>query len=105
MCASPHSALSKTESVGVVFGTMLPSAGVRWLLPMALALPLAGCADNSMVMKGRMGQLERLTIKRDHGLELFAGGEGHGEPPGIYWAHDYAAERQALVDFLAEVDS
>ena len=39
----------------------------------------------------QMGQLERLTIKREHGLELFAGGEGHGEPPGIDWAHDYAA--------------
>lgn len=39
----------------------------------------------------QMGQLERLSIKRDHGLELFAGGEGHGEPPGIDWAHDYAA--------------
>ncbi len=38
----------------------------------------------------QMGQLERLTIKREHGLELFAGGEGHGEPPGIDWAHDYA---------------
>jgi len=37
----------------------------------------------------QMGQLERLTIKREHGLELFAGGEGHGEPPGIDWAHDY----------------
>ncbi len=37
----------------------------------------------------RMGQLERLTLKREHGLELFAGGEGHGEPPGIDWAHDY----------------
>lgn len=36
-----------------------------------------------------MGQLERLTIKREHGLELIAGGEGHGEPPGIDWAHDY----------------
>jgi metal-sulfur cluster biosynthetic enzyme len=36
-----------------------------------------------------MGQLERLTIKRNQGLELFAGGEGHGEPPGIDWAHDY----------------
>lgn len=37
----------------------------------------------------QMGQLEKLTIKREHGLELFAGGEGHGEPPGIDWAHDY----------------
>ena len=39
----------------------------------------------------QMGQLERLTLKREHGLELVAGGEGHGEPPGIDWAHDYAA--------------
>lgn len=38
----------------------------------------------------QMGQLERMTIKREHGLELYAGGEGHGEPPGIDWAHDYA---------------
>lgn len=37
----------------------------------------------------QMGQLERLSYKREHGLELFAGGEGHGEPPGIDWAHDY----------------
>lgn len=36
------------------------------------------------------GRLERLTIKREHGLELFAGGDGHGEPPAIDWAHDYA---------------
>ncbi len=35
------------------------------------------------------GQLERLTSKRQHGLELYAGGKGHGEPPGIDWAHDY----------------
>ncbi len=35
------------------------------------------------------GQLERLTLRREHGLELFSGGEGHGEPPGIDWAHDY----------------
>lgn len=39
----------------------------------------------------QMGQLERLTLKREHGLELYAGGEGHGEPPGIDWAHDYVA--------------
>lgn len=37
----------------------------------------------------QMGQIERLVFKREHGLELFAGGEGHGEPPGIDWAHDY----------------
>ncbi len=37
----------------------------------------------------QMGQLERLTYKREHGLELFAGGKGHGEPPGIDWGHDY----------------
>ncbi|MEZ5391591.1 MAG: hypothetical protein R2724_01665 [Bryobacterales bacterium] len=40
-------------------------------------------------LSDQMGQLERLTYKREHGLELFAGGEGHGEPPGIDWAHDY----------------
>lgn len=40
----------------------------------------------------QMGQLERLTLKREHGLELFSGGEGHGEPPGIDWAHDYVDE-------------
>jgi metal-sulfur cluster biosynthetic enzyme len=39
----------------------------------------------------QMGQLERLSLKRGYGLELFAGGEGHGEPPCIDWAHDYAA--------------
>ncbi len=37
----------------------------------------------------QVGQLERLTSKRQHGLELYAGGKGHGEPPGIDWAHDY----------------
>ena len=37
----------------------------------------------------QMGQLERLAYKREHGQELFAGGEGHGEPAGIDWAHDY----------------
>ena len=33
-----------------------------------------------------MGQLERLISKRQHGLELYAGGKGHGEPAGIDWA-------------------
>ncbi len=40
----------------------------------------------------QMGQLQRLTSKRQHGLELYAGGKGHGEPPTIDWAHDYVEE-------------
>ena len=40
-------------------------------------------------LSGQTGQLERLTYRRAQGLELFAGGEGHGEPPHIDWAHDY----------------
>ena len=39
-----------------------------------------------------MGQLERITSKHEHGLELYAGGKGHGEPPTIDWAHDYVEE-------------
>jgi metal-sulfur cluster biosynthetic enzyme len=35
------------------------------------------------------GQLERLVYAREHGLELYAGGKGHGEPPDIDWGHDY----------------
>ncbi|MBX9790335.1 MAG: hypothetical protein K2Y37_15565 [Pirellulales bacterium] len=38
------------------------------------------------------GQLERLTYRREHGLELYAGGKGHGEPPDIDWGHDYVDE-------------
>ncbi len=38
------------------------------------------------------GQLERLTYAREHGLELYAGGKGHGEPPDIDWGHDYVDE-------------
>lgn len=37
----------------------------------------------------QMGQLERLKYKQGSGLELFSAGDGHGEPPGIDWAHDY----------------
>lgn len=40
------------------------------------------------------GQLERLRYKGAHGLELFAGGEGHGESPHIDWAHDYLASEK-----------
>src|SRR5690606_304593 len=38
------------------------------------------------------GQLERMLLKREHGLELYAGGPGHGETPCIDWAHDYVTE-------------
>ena len=37
----------------------------------------------------QMGQLTRLNYKREHGLELYAGGKGHGEPPTIDWSNDY----------------
>ncbi|WP_152050675.1 metal-sulfur cluster assembly factor [Tautonia marina] len=40
-------------------------------------------------LSSQVGQLERLISRREHGLELYAGGKGHGEPPGIDWAHDY----------------
>ncbi len=44
------------------------------------------------VLSPRTGQMERLILRREHGLELFSGGQGHGEPPGIDWAHDYVDE-------------
>ncbi|MBI2502571.1 MAG: DUF59 domain-containing protein [Candidatus Latescibacteria bacterium] len=45
-------------------------------------------------LSGQTGQLERLVYRRPPGLELFAGGEGHGEPPHIDWAHDYLADQK-----------
>lgn len=38
------------------------------------------------------GQLARMILKREHGLEIYSGGQGHGEPAGIDWAHDYVSE-------------
>ncbi len=38
------------------------------------------------------GQLARMVLKREHGLEIYSGGQGHGEPAGIDWAHDYVTE-------------
>jgi hypothetical protein len=38
------------------------------------------------------GQIESLFYKRLRGLELYSGGEGHGEPPGIDWSHDYVGQ-------------
>ena len=38
------------------------------------------------------GQIESMFYKRLRGLELYSGGEGHGEPPGIDWSHDYVAQ-------------
>ena len=40
------------------------------------------------------GQIESMFIKRERGLELYSGGQGHGEVPGIDWAHDYMAQGQ-----------
>src|SRR5690606_12794098 len=34
----------------------------------------------------------RMVLKREHGLEIYSGGQGHGEPAGIDWAHDYVSE-------------
>jgi metal-sulfur cluster biosynthetic enzyme len=42
----------------------------------------------------QMGQLERLRYTRQHGLELYAGGKGHGEPPTIDWSNDYVDQDQ-----------
>jgi len=41
----------------------------------------------------QMGQLDRLTYKAS-GLELFAGGDSHGEPPNVDWGHDYRSDFQ-----------
>ena len=46
-------------------------------------------AHFKVALSRQHGQVERLTMRREHGTELYAGGEGHGEPPGIDWAHDY----------------
>ena len=38
------------------------------------------------------GKIQRLTIKRNHGLVLYPGGVGHGEPGNIDWSGDYMAD-------------
>jgi len=38
------------------------------------------------------GQLEKMILKREHGVHFYSGGEGHGEPAGIDWAHDYVTQ-------------
>lgn len=43
-------------------------------------------------LSSQTGQLERVVYKRLHGLELYAGGKGHGEPPTIDWSNDYVDE-------------
>lgn len=40
----------------------------------------------------QMGQLERIVSRRMHGVELYAGGKGHGEPPTVDWSNDYVDE-------------
>ena len=38
------------------------------------------------------GQMERIRFAREHGLELYAGGKGHGEHPTVDWSNDYVDE-------------
>ncbi|MEZ6044691.1 MAG: metal-sulfur cluster assembly factor [Planctomycetaceae bacterium] len=45
-----------------------------------------------VALSKQTGQIERLILEREHGMELYSGGEGHGEPAGIDWAHDYVDE-------------
>lgn len=44
------------------------------------------------ILSRQTGQLARMVLKREHGLEIYSGGQGHGEPAGIDWAHDYVSE-------------
>lgn len=46
----------------------------------------------SAYLSKQTGQLARMILKREHGLEIYSGGQGHGEPAGIDWAHDYVSE-------------
>lgn len=45
-----------------------------------------------VVLSKQTGQIERMILKRGRSLNLYAGGQGHGEPPGIDWAHDYVSQ-------------
>jgi metal-sulfur cluster biosynthetic enzyme len=74
-CGNPHAERPDYESD-------LRVAGEGYGLDIANAHYLARLSRQT-------GQLERLTYAREHGLELFAGGKGHGEPPDIDWGHDY----------------
>jgi metal-sulfur cluster biosynthetic enzyme len=44
------------------------------------------------ILSRQTGQLARMILKREHGLEIYSGGQGHGEPAGIDWAHDYVSD-------------
>ena len=44
------------------------------------------------ILSKQTGQLARMILKREHGLEIYSGGQGHGEPAGIDWAHDYVSD-------------
>ncbi len=67
------------------YATDLETRGEQWKLEIENECFVAR-------MSRQMGQLERLISKRQHGLELYAGGKGHGEPPTIDWAHDYVED-------------
>ena len=44
------------------------------------------------ILSKQTGKLARMILKREHGLEIYSGGQGHGEPAGIDWAHDYVSD-------------
>ena len=46
----------------------------------------------SVSLSKQNGQLERIRYAREHGLELYAGGKGHGEAPTLDWSNDYVDE-------------
>jgi metal-sulfur cluster biosynthetic enzyme len=43
----------------------------------------------SAELSPQMGQIIRLTSTRQHGVELYAGGHGHGDPATLDWSTDY----------------
>ncbi len=41
------------------------------------------------ILSKQNGQLEKMMLKKNGGLDLAIRGNGHGEPPAIDWGHDY----------------
>ena len=93
--AAPRPGRRRQRRAGIVPGFLRQSgrrvAGLRHRPPLEGEGYGLEIASHHYVahLSRQMGQFERLISRREHGLELYAGGKGHGEPPGIDWAHDY----------------